>query len=309
MVTDFQEGEVTSYRRPSSDGTPGSLIELTDNLPAIIVPDIHARDFFIKNILKYILPSDFTGQEGLCVEEALEKERVNVIFVGDAIHTETSREHWEIIEEEFENGDYSGPEMTKEMVAAFSTLNLLMNLKLKFPKHFFFLKGNHENIMNTTSGCDYGFYKFADEGNMVKTFISNYYGEDILYLLDLYEKSLPFVAAGKNFVVSHAEPAGCYKKSDLIDAHLRSEVGRGLIWTRNDEVKEATAKFILNQLLDESYAENSFYFAGHRTVKGNYALRQDGRFVQIHNPHKQNITLVYNNKLFNPETDIVGVSK
>ena len=35
----------------------------------------------------------------------------------------------------------------------------------------------------------------------------------------------------------------------------------------------------------------------------------DGRFYQIHNPHNQNIVLIYKDKDFNPETDIIGVEK
>ena len=48
------------------------------------------------------------------------------------------------------------------------------------------------------------------------------------------------------------------------------------------------------------------YFSGHRPVKENYALRQDGKLVQIHNPHKQNIVLVEPEKNFDFEKDIIN---
>ena len=54
---------------------------------------------------------------------------------------------------------------------------------------------------------------------------------------------------------------------------------------------------------------NIKYFAGHRPVTGNYYLRQNGYFVQIHNPEKQNIVLVYTNKDINLEEDIKTISE
>ena len=54
---------------------------------------------------------------------------------------------------------------------------------------------------------------------------------------------------------------------------------------------------------------NYVYFGGHRPVKENYRLRQNGKFIQIHNPKLQNIVLVRPDRKFNPETDIVSVSK
>ena len=53
--------------------------------------------------------------------------------------------------------------------------------------------------------------------------------------------------------------------------------------------------------------EDSVYFAGHRPIFGKYNLLNDARFIQIHNPEEQNVVLVYPDRKFNPETDIVCV--
>lgn len=305
-VSELLENEITSYRPAASDGNLGSLLEFKNNLSAIIVPDIHARPYFLQNILKYPLPVDFLYPSST-VEEALKNKLVNVICVGDSIHTELTVDRWYCIEEEFKKNIITGPFMKAEMKDCLSALAGLMNLKLLYPENFHFLKGNHENILNQNEGGDFAFRKYADEGYMVRRFISEYYGDDVLYLISCWEKALPLVAVGSNYVVSHAEPLKAYSREKLIDARSYPEVVNGLIWTRNGDVKTNTAREIMKKLLAPEKVADSFYFAGHRPVYENYALRQDGGFIQIHNPYRQNIALVSNDKTFNPESDIVGV--
>ena len=61
------ENEITYYRKASSSKTPGGLLDFLQNpLPTIIVPDLHARTYFLKNIFDYklpngLLPDDFEG--------------------------------------------------------------------------------------------------------------------------------------------------------------------------------------------------------------------------------------------------------
>ena len=305
-VSELLENEITPYRPAASDGNPGSLLEFKNDLPAIIVPDIHARPYFLQNILKYPLPADFLSPSST-VEEALKNKFINVICVGDSIHTELTVDRWYCIEEEFKKNIITGPFMKAEMKDCLSALAGLMNLKLLYPENFHFLKGNHENILNQNEGGDFAFRKYADEGYMVRRFISEYYGDDVLYLISCWEKALPLVAVGSNYVVSHAEPLKAYSREKLIDARSYPEVVNGLIWTRNGDVKTNTAREIMKKLLAPEKVAESYYFAGHRPVYENYALRQDGGFIQIHNPYRQNIALVSNDKTFNPESDIVGV--
>ena len=60
------------------------------NLPLIIVPDIHGRTYFLKNILDFVPPDGFLFPEltGKTVFEALEKKSVRIVSVGDALHSE-----------------------------------------------------------------------------------------------------------------------------------------------------------------------------------------------------------------------------
>lgn len=296
--------ENVSYRPQNCLGEPGSLLELPD-LPAVLVPDIHARPDFIKNILACKLPSDFCGEE-LTVEQALKNKIINLICVGDAVHSELYSERWGLISLEFEKGEYAGLYMQEEMLLNISVVASLMKLKTLYPENFHFLKGNHENILNSNLGGDYAFFKYADEGEMVKAFMLKQYDEKLLNKIAKYENSLPLLAYGSNYVVSHAEPAGAYSREELIDAKFEEGVVEGLIWTRNGQVTEPTALAIMNKLLGKKEAKKSLYFAGHRPVRGTYNLRQDGRLVQIHNPRAQNIFLVDNKRKFDFSKDIIN---
>ena len=51
------------------------------------------------------------------------------------------------------------------------------------------------------------------------------------------------------------------------------------------------------------------YLGGHRPVNGNYKLRQNGLYIQFHNPGLQNVAIVKSDKKFNPNLDIVEVAK
>ena len=54
---------------------------------------------------------------------------------------------------------------------------------------------------------------------------------------------------------------------------------------------------------------DALYFGGHRPIQGNYALRQQGKYVQIHNPDRQNVVLVHKDKNIDLENDIVQVGE
>lgn len=314
-MCDALDNEDASYRLTAQNSKPGSLLDFHNiDIPVVVIPDLHARPYFLNNILNYILPQDFIfGMKEISVFEALQKNLINLVFLGDALHTErTTKERWFKIEDEFDNEVFDGENMKAEMNEGLSLLMGLYYLKISFPKNFHFLKGNHENILNINSDIDYSFRKYADEGQMVKNFMQTYYGDDILYLISLVENNLPFVYFGKYCVISHAEPKFAFTKNQLINARFEKSVARYLIWTDNGEAKNNSAKETIENLFGDEeetslFKDNCIYLAGHRCIRGKYNALQNGKFIQIHNPLNQNIALVYNNRKFNPETDIKNV--
>lgn len=311
-VSEVLENEDSFYRPKASDKTAGGLIDFhEDKLPVAVVPDFHARPLFLLNILEYQFNQDNDSLFGLTVFEALAQGRLRLVCVGDLLHTERcSRERWTAAGAEFDNGIFTGPAMSAEMQEGLSLLCALYYLKTLFPQYVHILKGNHENIMNVTGGGDYAFRKYSDEGEMCRTFIQEYYGDDVLYLIDCVEKNLPLFYFGKKCMVSHAEPARPFSRQELVDARLYPAVVQGLTWTDNGEAFEGSVNETIKKLVGLiSDAQDYVWLGGHRPVSDNYSLRQNGQYIQIHNPARQNIALVRGEGKFNPDTDIIEVKK
>ena len=125
-------------------GKKGGLLSFSDNLPTIIVPDLHARFFFIKHIL------DYTLDEKSCLELLCE-HKLRIICVGDIFHSENrGKERWLKAFDEYNDNNKANKYIEEEMTEGLKTLQILITLKEFFPDNFHILKGNHENINNET---------------------------------------------------------------------------------------------------------------------------------------------------------------
>lgn len=307
------ETESSAYRPQADDGTPGGLLDFTmqdlQHLPVIVVPDLHARTYFLRNILQFPLPSAHAEEPRMTVFQALEQKKVILICVGDLLHSEVrGMNRWIEAWNDFANGNICGQAMTQEMAEGLSLLCMTMELKRAFPEQFHILKGNHENILNRTRNGDFSFRKFADEGEMTRLFMEETYGDEVLYVISLFEMMLPLAAAFPECVVSHGEPLRAFSRDEIINGQENGRIIKGLTWTENNKAEDGSVVKMLQELTRRTDFLNARYLAGHRPVKGNYALRQNGLFIQIHNPERQNIALVRPGTVFNPETDIVCVA-
>lgn len=304
-VLDAERGKAFAYRATASDGKCGSLLDFhEDDLPLVVIPDFHARPYFLLNILEYQLFEDAT------IYEAVAAGRLRLLSVGDILHTERgTRERWGAAHVEFLKEIYTGPSISAEMQEGLSLLCALLKLKKQFPAYVHILKGNHENILNENGGGDFAFRKFVEEGEMCRCFVQEYYGDDILYLMNCVEKGLPLFYFGKRCSVSHAEPMKPFSRQELIDAKQYEDVVRGLIWTNNGEAEEKSARITVQNLFDARVPKGYLYLGGHRPVQGNYKALQDDFYIQIHNPGKQNIVFVKPDKNINLESDIINVAR
>lgn len=270
-------------------------------LPLVIVPDLHARRDFFLHIMDFILP-----ECGESVLSLLSKQQIRVVCVGDLFHSERRcYERWLTALDEWHSGDNAGKAMTEEMVENLSLLQMVTELQVRFPENFFFLKGNHENIMNKNGDGDFSFRKFACEGAQVRDFMTTVYGDALLHVLSLWEHSLPLCAVFPQCVISHGEPVRSFTRKELESGN--AEVVLGLTWTRNGDAEAGSVKKTLQNLLGSANAKHAVWIGGHRPVAERYALRQQGGYVQIHNPSREQIALIMPKKEFNPETDILGV--
>jgi len=320
QVVTVLENENPRLRPESSPGRPGGLVDLVSCvplLPTIIVPDLHSRWHFFQEILDFTpnFPGDtwdsFDGTAS--VADLLAAGRVNVVCVGDGLHSELHRERWQRAVAEYEGGQVLGSALEEEMTEGLFLMEMVMRCKVAFPKNFHFLKGNHENILNQWAGGDRPFRKMAREGEMSRRFMEEQYGEDMLYLYSHFESLLPLFVVAPRCLISHGEPSVSYNRSQLVAA-LDDEEGtvvHGLTWTRNDESCEGAVATMLEEFLPMWWAGGQeppfdcLYFGGHRSISESYRLRQGGRFVQIHNPRLHQVALVFPHRPFDFTKDFI----
>lgn len=294
--------EEEGYRPKTEDGNLGGFLSFEDDLPTILVPDLHARVKFLEKIFNC---KKIPNQKH-SVYELMKKNKLRVICLGDGLHSEKrGKERWLNAYNEYLNGNILNKYIRKEMSEGLSLMSLVMQTKCEMPKNFHFLKGNHENILNETSDGNFSFFKFASEGEMCFDFMVNFYGVETTELYADFESLLPLFVKGKNFLASHAEPAFYMNKKQLINSMSNGEIIKALTWTRNGDVEDFPAVQMLDEFLQD-YPE-SLYFAGHRPVSGNFELRENNRFVQIHNPDKMNVVYIDSNRSFNFETDFISL--
>ena len=304
-VISVLESEDSSYRPSDDEEMPGGLLDFKDSdIPVILVPDLHARPDFLLHLLK-----NGFGEDGETVLSALAKGHVMIVCVGDGVHTEQMGDDFERWKESYGvwlEGTIDSPSMRKEMQLGISTMLAVMELKIAFPRNFHFLKGNHENVLNMEGDGDHGFRKFALEGQMVREFIETVYSDAMLHLIHCFELRLPIVALFKNFGVSHAEPARVYSREQIINYHDDDELILAFTWTGNGEAEEDSVSGIYKALID-SEPDRVLWFGGHRPVPERYLLRQDGHYVQFHNPYAMNVVVLCPGDDFDLEAGIVSV--
>jgi hypothetical protein len=144
---------------------------------------------------------------------------------------------------------------------------------------------------------------------MVTQYIQQFYSEEFFDAYYEFEKNLPLLAIGRNFVISHAEPAEFYDRQDVIEYRERPDVVEGLTWTANDEAEEGSVDRMLESYIHADEHETLYYFGGHRPVRGSYHLRADGKYVQIHNPNRFIIALIQPEGEIDLDRDILDIEE
>ncbi len=172
------------------------------------------------------------------------------------------------------------------MVESLGVMEMVMLVKSNYPRHFHFLKGNHENIMNEHGGGNYPFMKFTNEGAMVTEYSKKFLGDAFLNSYYRFEKNFPLLAVGRNFMVSHAEPKRFFPQEEVIGYRNNGDVVEGLTWTDNGRSQPGSVQEMIGSYIKKSEREEACYFGGHRPVVDLYSSRAEGKYIQIHNPNR-----------------------
>ncbi|MEW5816911.1 MAG: hypothetical protein AB1798_16130, partial [Spirochaetota bacterium] len=120
-----------------------------------------------------------------------------------------------------------------------------------------------------------------------------------------FEKKLPVLAVGRNFLVSHAEPQRLCTKDEVIEYQKNPAVIYALTWTADNAAEKGSVIQMLKHYLKPVELDNAVYFGGHRPVLGRYNLRADGRYVQLHNPARHIIAFIRPEEPIDLEKDII----
>lgn len=301
-VNQTLETENASWRPADREGRPGGLVLLKQDLPTLIVPDLHGRSDFLPDLLRFTY-------KGVVVYELLKQAKIQIVCVGDGMHSERRAiDRWRKAHEEYKKGFVECPAMAEEMTENFQTMAMVMRLKITFPELFHFLKGNHENIRDENKNGNHPFAKLAAEGPMVHKYVEKFYGPEFLALYDRFEKNLPLLTRGRHFIISHARPKREYSIEELINYRSIPEVVEGLTWTRHNVAKKGAIQQMLQELLG-TVADGSLWFVGHTAIKDLYHFWNEESLLEIHNPALRSVVAVDPNESFDPDIHIHTVPR
>lgn len=302
-VNETLSGEDPDQRPRDASGRPGGVIYLVPGITTIIVPDIHARMELVLNVLLY---EDRHGHSNL---DKLSLGELQVVCVGDGVHAEgRAAERWASALEEFKEDFATHEHMDEEMRESFGVMEMVMETKRAFPTSFHFLKGNHENIRNETGNGNHAYRKHAYEGAMVHGYVQKFYSEAFIEQYDDFEKSLPLLAVGNNFLISHAEPYTFFDRQQVVEYRNDPHVVECMTWTDNDMAEDGSVQRMIGHYLGEEQIGRSYYFAGHRAISGRYRYKAESGFVQLHNPNKSIIAVIKPDEKIDLDIDIIEIS-
>ncbi|MBU2646859.1 metallophosphoesterase [bacterium] len=301
-VIETLENELNEWRPADDTGKPGGIILLRQDIPTLIVPDLHGRSDYLPDLMGF-KPADKT------VFELLKNGRIQIVCVGDGMHSERrGKERWQAAFAEYKNKFVDCPAMTAEMTENFQTMAMVMKLKAAFPRYFHFLKGNHENILDEAGNGNHPFAKFVAEGPMTTFYVKKFFGDTFLNQYDQFEKDLPLIARGTFFVVSHARPRKRYTIDQLINYRSQPDVIEGLTWTRHQNAEPGSIPSMLDELLGNSINPR-YWFCGHTSLETRFKHWPEDALIEIHNPDLRTVAMVDPVTPFEMEKDIIDLPK
>lgn len=281
-------------------------MELSREIPTLVVPDIHGRYDLVLALLSHELA------DGRPVIEQISQGRLQLVCVGDYVHAEArAAQRWGAALAEFSGGFKRHRAMDEEMLESLTTVELLLSLKLAYPTGVHLLKGNHENILNEQGRGNLPFGKFAYEGAMVLAWMQRFYPPEILEAFSRVEQGYPLLIRGRGFLISHAEPREYFSAEQVINYRDNHSLILGLTWTDNGAAQDGSVQQMIEGYLgeDDIPVERCWYFGGHRPVPGRFKLRARGSYVQFHNPKAWIIALVPPDGEFDPAKHVIELQR
>jgi hypothetical protein len=281
----------------------GGVVDLPANLPTVILPDLHAqRDYLLEALL---MPA-----QGSTVLTLLKQGKINVLCLGDGMHAEQRAEaRWLEAERDRIQGLPSRA-MEAEMVESLGLLKMVMDLKVAFPKNFYFVRGNHEDMDPLTP---YRKFTQVGESTLVKLWVTDRMGSSFLQQWHACEQAMPLLARGGSFVASHAPPEQTLSLDEVKQRSPRAF--RACAWSDNTRWTPSgpQEKAFLENCRRFQVSSTRPWLVGHRKViDALYRSQCQGRLIQI-NPLDSQARVVAlappQGQPFKPERDIVRLGR
>lgn len=250
----------------------GGLVQIPVDVPTLILPDLHAqRDYLCAALSQKI--------EGKTAFDLLRQGRLNVLCLGDAMHSEQRNQmRWLQAERDYLEGRQS-LSLEAEITESLGLMVMIFELKSSYPNHFYFVRGNHEDM---DPERPYTKFTRVGESNLVKAWVSRNWGDKFLKQWSASEQTMPLMASGGTFVGSHAPPERELTAEEV--QQRTSKAFRALCWSDNTQWKSGSAEEQAFQANCRTFrvSQQRPWVAGHRKVtEGLYRSQLGGRIIQI----------------------------
>ncbi len=159
------------YRPKDDEGNVGALVELPDHLIPVLLGDLHAQ---VDNLLTVLTQNGYL--------EAMADGRAAMLILGDAVHPEE-------------------PDEAGFMDSSLLLMDIIFQLKLRFPSQVFFVLGNHDSFDQDV--MKHGVLQGAVWERRVMELRGVHYRDE---LARFYRQS-PLVVKSDGFIACHAAPA------------------------------------------------------------------------------------------------------
>ncbi len=181
------------YRVKNTSGDPGGLVEISGNTVPVIVGDLHAQ---VDNLLKILSEN--------CLLDCLRMKTATLVILGDAVHSE--------------NIDEMDTFETSMLI-----MDLMFQLKLRFPENFFYLRGNHDSFDPEINKN--GFL----QGALFKEMLIDNRGREYAEQMQIFYDRLPYIICSDTFIACHAgAPRKEISRDDLINISANSKLAQEL---------------------------------------------------------------------------------
>ena len=185
------------YRPLASDGLPGGLVELPDEIVPVIVGDLHAN---LDNLIKLLSENRFL--------EEMRQGRAALLLLGDAVHREEDSR-------------------LDEMESSIVMMDFILRMMRALPGRFVYLRGNHDSFSHEVTK------EGVEQGRLWRSRLRELRGDRYVEEMGRFYELGPYIAIAKGLIACHAgPPLERVSRRTLVDIRRHTRLMHQLTWNR-----------------------------------------------------------------------------